>query len=257
MNYPVWELTTFGGGFWIALVAVVHVYVAHFAVGGGLFLIFCEMKGYRENSQPILDYTRKHTKFFLLLTMVFGGLTGVGIWFTISLLSPAATSVLIHTFVFGWATEWVFFVGEIVALFVYFYTFGKMARRQHLTIGWIYFICAWMSLFIITGIIDFMLTPGAWLENSSFWSGFFNPTFWPSLFFRSFIAMVFASLFALVSAAFLPDDTTRQTMVRFAVKWMPLPFVLMLASAYWYLNAVPADIRSVMLRRYCFWLCLS
>ena len=114
MNYPIWELTTLGGGFWIALVAVVHVYVAHFAVGGGLFLILCEKKGYRENSQAILDYTERHTKFFLLLTMVFGGLTGVGIWFTISLLSPGATSVLIHNFVFGWATEWVFFVGEIV-----------------------------------------------------------------------------------------------------------------------------------------------
>ncbi len=248
MNYPIWELTILGGGFWIALVAVVHVYVAHFAVGGGLFLVLCEMKGYRENSQPILDYTRKHTKFFLLLTMVFGGLTGVGIWFTISLLSPAATSVLIHNFVFGWATEWVFFVGEIVALFVYFYTFGKMARQKHLLIGWIYFICAWMSLFIITGIIDFMLTPGAWLQNGSFWSGFFNPTFWPSVFFRTFIALVFASLFAIVTAAFLKDDEVRQKMVRYAVKLMPLPFILMLASAFWYLYAIPAETRTLMLK---------
>ena len=38
MNYPVWELYYAGGGFLIALIAVVHVYVAHFAVGGGLFL---------------------------------------------------------------------------------------------------------------------------------------------------------------------------------------------------------------------------
>jgi cytochrome bd-type quinol oxidase subunit 1 len=248
MNYPIWELTTLGGGFWIALVAVVHVYVAHFAVGGGLFLILCEKKGYRENSQAILDYTKKHTKFFLLLTMVFGGLTGVGIWFTISLLSPGATSVLIHNFVFGWATEWVFFVGEIVALFIYFYTFGKMQRQKHLTIGWIYFICAWMSLFIITGIIDFMLTPGAWLENRDFWSGFFNPTFWPSVFFRTFISFVFASIFALVTSSFLKDDKTRQTMMRYAVKWMPVPFILMLASGYWYLQAVPPETREIILK---------
>jgi len=33
MNYPIWDLTTFGGGFLIALVAVVHVLVSHFAVG--------------------------------------------------------------------------------------------------------------------------------------------------------------------------------------------------------------------------------
>lgn len=248
MNYPVWELTTLGGGFWVALISIVHVYVAHFAVGGGLFLVLCEMKGYREESQPILDYTRRHTMFFLLLTMVFGGLTGVGIWFTISVLSASATSVLIHTFVFGWATEWVFFVGEIVALFVYFHTFGKMQRQKHLTVGWIYFICAWMSLFIITGIIDFMLTPGAWLKNGSFWSGFFNPSFWPSLFFRTFISLVFASLFAIVTASFLKDSATRQTMMRYAVKWMPVPFILMLVSAAWYLHAIPLGTRTVMLQ---------
>jgi len=45
MNYPVWLLDTFGGGTLIALIAVVHVYVSHFAVGGGLFLVFTEYEG--------------------------------------------------------------------------------------------------------------------------------------------------------------------------------------------------------------------
>ncbi len=183
MNYPVWELYFAGGGLLIATIAVVHVYVAHFAVGGGLFLVLTELKGYREDSQNILDYTKKHSKFFLLLTIVFGGITGVGIWLTISLLSPGATSTLIHTFVFGFAAEWVCFTVEIVALFIYFYRFGKMDKKTHLTIGWLYFIFAWLSLFFINGIIDFMLTPGNWLKTNSFWDGFFNPTMWPALFF--------------------------------------------------------------------------
>jgi hypothetical protein len=38
MNYPVWETTYWGGGTWIAFVAVLHVYIAHLAVGGGLFI---------------------------------------------------------------------------------------------------------------------------------------------------------------------------------------------------------------------------
>lgn len=46
--------------------------------------------------------------WFLFLTMVFGSITGVGIWFVISVVNPSATSDLIHNFVFGWATEWVF-----------------------------------------------------------------------------------------------------------------------------------------------------
>ena len=212
MNYPVWEIYTFGGGFFIAFIAIVHVYVAHFAIGGGLFLVLTEMKGHRENSEQILEYTRRHTKFFLLLTLVFGSITGVGIWFTIALISPAATSSLIHTFVFGWATEWVCFAGEIVALFIYFYTFGKMDKKAHVKIGWLYFIFAWLSLFFINGIIGFMLTPGKWIETGNFWHGFFNPTFWPSLIFRTTLALIFAGIFGFVTSTFIKDDSFRKTM---------------------------------------------
>ena len=182
MNYPVWQLDVFGGGLWVVRIAVFHVYIAHFAVGGGLFLVLAERKGVRENDPAMLDSVRRHARFFLLVTMVLGSMTGVGIWFVISLLNPAATSLLIHTFVFAWAAEWVFFLLEIVALFLYAYTFGRMAAGPHQLLGWIYFGAAWMSLFIINGVIDFMLTPGTWPEDHNFWSGFFNPTFWPALF---------------------------------------------------------------------------
>ena len=101
MNYPVWFLPETGGGFLIALISILHVFVSHFAVGGGLYLIYAEKKGLRENSQPILDFTKRHARFFLLVTLVFGSISGVGIWFIISLVNPAATSLLIHNFVFG------------------------------------------------------------------------------------------------------------------------------------------------------------
>ena len=41
MNYPVWDVS-FGAGLLIALVAILHVFVSHFAVGGGLFLVLTE-----------------------------------------------------------------------------------------------------------------------------------------------------------------------------------------------------------------------
>ena len=247
MNYPVWDLTTFGGGFLIALVAIVHVLVSHFAVGGGLYLILLEKKAYREDSAQLLDYVKKHSKFFLLLTMVFGGMTGVGIWWTIALLNPAATSSLIHIFVFGWAAEWVFFVTEIIALFIYFYTFGKMDRQNHLRIGLIYFISAWMSLFLINGIIDFMLTPGAWIENRNFWSGFFNPTFWPSLVFRTGLSLVLCGVFGFVTAAFLKDRALRQNIMRTCALWVAVPFVLMLLGGWWYLGALPPGPKAMVM----------
>ena len=238
MNYPIWYLDAFGGGLLIALIAIIHVYVSHFAVGGGLFLVLTEMKGLREGSAEILAYTKKHTKFFLLLTMVFGGMTGVGIWFTISLLSPAATSSLIHIFVFGWAMEWVFFLAEIVSLLFYYYTFDRLSPKKHLILGWIYFGCAWASLFIINGIIDFMLTPGAWLTDNNFWSGFFNPTFWPALFFRTFMALMIAGLFGFLTSANIKEATLRHTMIRYCGLWLLPPLALLLGSALWYKAAL-------------------
>jgi cytochrome bd-type quinol oxidase subunit 1 len=232
MNYPFWQLTTWGGGFFIALIAVVHVYVAHFAVGGGLFLVLTERLGLKSGDQGVLDYTRRHTKFFLLLTMVFGGLTGVAIWLTISLLQPAATSLLIHRFLFGWATEWVCFLGEIVALLVYYYTFGKMAPRQHQAVGWIYFAMAWLSLAIVGGIISFMLTPGQWLASGDFWDGFFNPSFLPSVAFRTCLALVLAGVYGLVTATAVPEPGLRLRLTRWCAGWLLLPFLLMLASGW-------------------------
>lgn len=241
MNYPVWQLDAAGGGLLIALIAVFHVFISHFAVGGGLFLVLTEYKGLRDGSQVILDYVKKHTRFFLLLTMVLGGMSGVGIWFTIGLLNPAATSTLIHLFVFGWAVEWVFFLIEIISLFIYATTFGRMDDRTHLLMGWIYFGAAWMSLFVINGIIDFMLTPGAWIAGGGFWSAFFNPTFWPALFFRTFLALIIAGLFGLVTATWMRDQGQRLAMLRYSGMWLLAPFFLLVASAWWYRSVLPSE----------------
>ncbi len=246
MNYPVLNLDVFGGGLLIALIAVFHVYIAHFAVGGGLFLVLTEHKGYREQNPAIIEYVRRHAKFFLLVTMVAGSMTGVGIWFTIALLNPGATSVLIHNFVFGWATEWVFFLLEIISIFIYAYTFDSLDRRTHLLMGWIYFGAAWMSLFIINGIIDFMLTPGNWIENHSFWSGFFNPTFWPALFFRTALALIFAGLFGLLTATRIKNPELRHHLVRYCALYLLIPFVLLLGSTWWYKIALPPELRTMI-----------
>ena len=249
MNYPVWQLDVFGGGLWVILIAVFHVYIAHFAVGGGLFLVLAERKAHRENNPAMLDHVRRHARFFLLVTMVLGSMTGVGIWFIIALLNPAATSLLIHTFVFAWAAEWVFFLVEIVALFLYAYTFGRMAAGPHQLLGWIYFGAAWMSLFLINGVIDFMLTPGTWPEDRNFWSGFFNPTFWPALSFRTFFALIIAGLFGLMTAAWIREERLRTRMVRFCALWLLAPLAFFVASAWWYKAALPPELQEMIFQR--------
>jgi mono/diheme cytochrome c family protein len=247
MNYPVWYLPTTGGGMLIALIAIFHVFVSHFAVGGGLYLIFAEKKGLREKSREILAFTERHARFFLLVTMVFGSITGVGIWFIIALVNPAATSLLIHNFVFGWAAEWVFFTVEIAAAFIYYYMFGRMDSATHLKVGWVYFGAAWMSLFLINGIIGVMLTPGSWAENMDFWVGFFNPSFFPSLFFRTFIAIMIAACYGYLSASFAKDARVRMAMTRFSAGWALAALAAALPAGIWYLAVLPDQAHTLVM----------
>jgi len=243
MNYPVWDIPVLGGQVLIALISVTHVFVAHFAVGGGLFIWLTDWKGVREKDPEIHDYVRKHTWFFLLLTMVFGGVSGVGIWFIIGLVHPSGTSILIHNYVFGWAVEWVFFLGEIIALLIYHYTFERLKPHQRLLMAFLYFLFAWLSLFVINGIIAFMLTPGRWLETRDFWHGFFNPSFFPSLLFRTFTATMLAGMFAYVTVVFLQAGPFRLKMMRYSTKWMLLSYIGLIPSAAWYFYAIPAEAR--------------
>ena len=163
MHYPWWYVPHLTAPMLIAVVAVVHVMVSHYAVGGGLFLAVETATPIARKDRAYLDYLRRHAAFFVLLTVVFGAITGVGIWWTIGLASPLATEVLIRTFVFGWAMEYVFFVLEIVSAFIFYYYWGRLTPSVHAAMGWIYAVAAWMSLVLITGITAFMLDPGAWL----------------------------------------------------------------------------------------------
>ncbi len=251
MNYPVWELNAAGGGLLIALIAVIHVYIAHFAVGGGLLLVLTEIKALQSGSKTLLAHARSHARFFMLLSMVGGAVTGVGIWFTIALLNPAATSTLIHTFVFGWATEWVCFAAEIVALLVYYYGFDRLKAKDHLRVGWLYFIFAWLSLFWINGIIDFMLTPGKWPETGGFWTGFFNPTMLPALGFRTALSLVFAGVFGLVTAAWLKGlpEEERHDLIRYHAGWLIYPTIAAGVFGVWYWYALPSDVQAMIAGR--------
>ncbi len=238
MNYPIWELP--GAGLLIAAVAIVHVFVSHFAVGGGLFLVVTERKARRESDAALLDYVRRLSRFFILLTLVFGALTGVGIWFTIALIHPQGTSSLINTFVWGWAIEWTFFITEIAAAMVYYYGWDRLGARAHMAVGWIYFWAAWLSLVIINGILTYMLTPGQWIRTHGFWDGFFNPTYWPGVVTRTFVAAGLAGMYALFTVSWSRDRALKAKVARYASGWiLPMAAALPLAL-WWYLRAASA-----------------
>jgi mono/diheme cytochrome c family protein len=236
MNYPIWEVPA--SGLFIAAIAIVHVFVSHFAVGGGLFLVLLERRARSRQDAALLEYVRRHSRFFVLLTLVFGALTGVGIWFTIGLVQPAATSSLIQTFVWFWAIEWTFFVTEIAAALVYYYGWDRLSPDLHLRVGWIYFWSAWMSLAVINGILTFMLTPGDWPASRDVWAAFFNPTYWPGVVARSLAAVGLAGIYALLTASRLTTGDLKRRVATYAgLRWvLPVAVGLPLSLA-WYLWA--------------------
>jgi mono/diheme cytochrome c family protein len=236
MNYPIWSIPS--AGLLIAAVAIVHVFISHFAVGGGLFLVLTERKARREHDAALLDYVERHSRFFVLLTLVAGAMTGVAIWFTIGLVHPAATTALTAAFVFGWAIEWTFFLVEIAAAMVYYYGWHRLAPAVHMRVGWIYFWAAWLSLAVINAILSFMLTPGAWIQTHGFWDGVLNPTYVPSVVVRTAAAVGLAGLYAVLTATWLTDAALRRRVARYAaIGWILPMAVIMPLGVAWYLSA--------------------
>lgn len=236
MNYPIWGLPA--PGLLIAAVAIVHVFISHFAVGGGLFLVLAERKARGEGDGAFLAFVRSLSRFFILLTLVLGALTGVGIWFTIALVQPQATSALVTAFVWGWAIEWTFFAVEIAAAMVYYYGWDRLDARTHLRVGWIYFVSAWASLAVISGILSFMATSGEWVTTRSFADGILNPTYGPTVALRTAVAVGLAGLFALLAGSFVKDAGLKARLARWTVtRWIVPAAVLIPATLLWYLSA--------------------
>ena len=109
MNYPIWVVPYLGGPWVIGIMAIIHIFISHFAVGGGAFLALAEELAYKRKDDRIYQYLKDHSRFFVLVTTVAGAATGVGIWFTISLVSPDGTGSLIQIFTLAWALEYLFF----------------------------------------------------------------------------------------------------------------------------------------------------
>src|SRR5512139_25171 len=240
MDYPVWYVPYLTAPLLIPLVAVPHVIVAQFAVGGCILLADLTQRSYAGKHAAILKYLKRLTQVFVLITVVFGAVTGVGIWWTIGLTSPETTSALIHIFVFGWAAEWAVFVLEIAAAFVFYYFWGSLAPRDHIIVGWIYGIAAWVSLVLITGITAFMLTTGDWSPDKSFFTAFFNPSFLPQVLLRTGGSIAIAALGITVHLSFQTDPAlSKDLIVRWMSRWAPAGIGLIFAGGLWYLFVMP------------------
>ena len=240
MEFPVWYVPYLTAPMLIPLIAVPHVIVAQFAVGAGILLADLVRRAYRDQNREALDYLHGLARYFVLITLVFGAVTGVGIWWTIGLASPETTSALIHIFVFGWATEWTAFILELVAAFAFYYLWDRLSPREHMAIGWIYAGAAWVSLVLITGITAFMLTTGQWTPEADFFTAFFNPSFIPQTLLRTGGSIVIAALGFVLHVSFRSDASDlKNVVVRAVSQWAMAGMALIAAGGVWYMLAMP------------------
>jgi cytochrome bd-type quinol oxidase subunit 1 len=236
MYYPWWYVPGLTAPMLIAVIAVVHVLVSHYAVGGGILIAIENQFALKTGDKPYRDYWHQHARFFVLLTVAFGAITGVGIWWTIALTSPLATEMLIRTFVFGWAIEWVFFVIEIVAAFIMYYFWTRLPEKTHIIITWIYALAAWISLVLITGITAFMLDSRGlfahWSDTKNFWHAFFNIQILPQTVIRTGGSVLLASLYVFLHAAWTFRNDTANVLLEKVVRRMSRPLIFGIVTVF-------------------------
>ena len=93
MDYPIWDIGI-GGGMLMAIVAIAHVIVSHFAIGGGLLIVVSEALAARREDPELRDLARRASLVLVLVSTVFGAISGVGIWVVAGLGPSAAGSAL-------------------------------------------------------------------------------------------------------------------------------------------------------------------
>jgi len=244
--YPVWEVPTLTAGLILGLIAAFHMLPSHLSTSAMWFNIFIERKALKEDRQEFLEFIKKYTLTLLVFAYVFGSLTGVGIWFSATVASPRGISGLIHNYVWGWATEWVFFILEVLGIYIYAYTLDKIEPKLHLRIGLIFAIASWTTMVVIVGILGFMLSPGKWTETGLFFDGFFNPTYWQQLFVRTGFMFTIAAAYALIVASRVKNEVVRRYVSRAASFWGLGGLLLGSLFGLWYYSSLPEAARNVL-----------
>lgn len=244
--YPVNDLGPATRGMVIGGVGILHVFLAQFAIGGGMLLCYFQWLAQR-GSPHARRFLDSYFKTLVLVSFVLGAMTGVGMWFTTIQVSPRTIGLMVDEFHWIWAIEWTFFSLEVAAGYTFYRYGARLPDRVRMRLLVVYSIAAWASLFWINGILAWQLTPGDWVAGSV-WAGFFNPSFWPSLLYRTVVAMTIAALVAcvLINTFTEVDREARAALIRRAAHFLA-PMALMPVLGLWYVLVIPEDSRSWML----------
>jgi len=241
--YPVNDFGPLMKGLAIGGLGIFHVFTAQFAIGGGFLLCWLQWLSMTGRSTVAKTFLFGYFRFLVLVSFVLGALTGVGMWFTSIQVSPQTIGLMVDEFHWLWAVEWTFFSLEVVAGYAAYRYGNRLTDKGRMTLLVLFTFAAWMSLFWINGILSFQLTPGAWVESKSLWDAFFNPTFLPSLLYRTIACLTIASLVSMVVINLAPYTREQRAELIRQVAWLLAPMILMPVLGLWFVAVMPADSR--------------
>ncbi len=247
MTLPAYPVNDFGPamkGMVIGGVGIFHVFLAQFAIGGGALLAYFQWLHQTGREPDARKFVDGYFKILVLVSFVTGALTGVAMWFTTIQISARTIGVMVDEFHWMWAIEWTAFCLEVVAGYTFLRYGDRLPDRIRLRLLLLYFAAAWSSLFWINGILAWQLTPGDWVESRNVWAGFFNPSFWPSLLYRTVVALALAALAATVVINTMDVDREAKRRLIHRAAHLLAPMALMAPLGLWYLAVIPADSRS-------------
>lgn len=251
-DYPIFEMPLLGHRMLFAFDAILHVFISHGAgVGGSIILVLSQWLAIRNNDRKLDELSYKILFTFFILATAVGALTGIGIWIHINIINPAAIGALLRVFFWKWFIEWLVFNTEMIFLLWWFLSWksaplGTPAKAKNFKLGLTYAIASWFTMAIITAILGFMMTPGNWLKSyfpaePDYIAALMNPSWFPSLGFRTFWSIAWASAMAMLLSWFFTrkDEALRQQAMRLYGTVLLACIPLFALFGVWYYQQFP------------------
>jgi len=146
---------------------------------------------------------------------------------------------MVDQFHWLWATEWVCFSVEVVAGYAFVRAGKRLGDRARVRLLALYALASWASLFWINGNPQLAADAGPLPGDRQRVGGVLQPSFWPSLIFRTAVAMALAALAACLVINTLDLERERRAALIRRASRFAAPMIGMPLLAIWYVAVIP------------------
>ncbi len=158
----------------MALVILIHVFIAFFAVGGSVLAVFAEWWGTKKKDNDYIRLARSLSGF-LSDMMKINGVLGVAIVVLVIGLWTPFGAFLFSTQFWAFLAEGGAFLLLMIFSVIYHNTWDSVSRGMHIFYGLVMGFFSIVAGVLINAIWAFMMVPGKWIETQSRWDAFNTP----------------------------------------------------------------------------------